>query len=175
MGHWHRLCVQSFYARDGQVMFLPRYRVRSRRAKPKRPARKVFLLADDHQQKRRLVTHVMAAVSRTRRMDPSWSVHLASRTRSGARDTARCLVGGADFAGSGQSHLWHREKRAMASQYQTTIDRYVTLSHSDQEWQVVVEEPGYGKVVRSFRNEQWAWNFAQGQAIRLRIATVARL
>ncbi|CDX46978.1 hypothetical protein MPLA_930057 [Mesorhizobium sp. ORS 3359] len=63
----------------------------------------------------------------------------------------------------------------MASQYQTTIDRYVTLSHSDQEWQVVVEEPGYGKVVRSFRNEQWAWNFAQGQAIRLRIATVARL
>jgi hypothetical protein len=60
----------------------------------------------------------------------------------------------------------------MASQYQTTIDRSVTLSHSDQEWQVVVEEPGYGKVVR---NEQWAWNFAQGQAIRLRIATVARL
>lgn len=48
-----------------------------------------------------MVTHLMAAVGRTRRIKPSWSIHLASGTRSGNRDTARWLVGVADFAGGG--------------------------------------------------------------------------
>ncbi|RWG07839.1 hypothetical protein [Mesorhizobium sp.] len=56
-----------------------------------------------------------------------------------------------------------------------TESKAVTIAEADHQWHVAVEEPGYLPVVRSFTNEQWAWNFAQGQRMRLDLSEVTRI
>ncbi|TIR71962.1 MAG: hypothetical protein E5X24_03245 [Mesorhizobium sp.] len=44
---------------------------------------------------------------------------------------------------------------------------FVSIAETGHEWRVIVEEAGIGTAIRSFRDRLPAFNFAQGQVMRL--------
>lgn len=85
--------------------------------------------------------------------------------------TARCLEGCGHFRlAAGQIASLIVMVVAMHShQHKAAEGSSVSVTQFDHEWRVAIEEPGFDPVIRSFKNEEWAWNFAQVQAMRLRI------
>lgn len=51
----------------------------------------------------------------------------------------------------------------------------VSLIEAESEWHVIVEEVDQRMITRSFRNEQYAVNYAEGQRVRLGLQTVTRI
>ncbi|TGT51896.1 hypothetical protein EN813_050045 [Mesorhizobium sp. M00.F.Ca.ET.170.01.1.1] len=51
----------------------------------------------------------------------------------------------------------------------------VSITEVDAEWHVLVEQVGQHLVTRSFRDERYAVDYAEGQRVRLGLQTVTRI
>jgi len=63
----------------------------------------------------------------------------------------------------------------MHSSTHPTISDEVTVTEMSGEWHVAVREGSSDPVVRSFANEKFALNYAEGQKDRLRIERASRM